>query len=433
MRLRYDRVSWHACDTQNDSAGKGNGDAFPLIVRACLSPRHSEEDQTGGEQVEQVDLAIPPGDAAAAAEPAIAIDTAALRLLRWAHTNDLLRPDAWYPGEAYENPALDPIQLQAIADLRRRRVNFVGVNHARSEVTIYMQRAVPAERVLKTWPKTVDGYRLRYRQGVPTTVTAANVAETATPCAMHVVGGSAFYTCGSSISIGNNREAGTLGCLVRDAAGDLFGLTNNHVSAACNYAPTGQPILAPGVCDVGPANPAPFTIGFHTRQLPMHMGDPTTVNVVDNDDAAIFRIADGGRVSSSQQNVYDTPAAAIGLAAGMQVEKVGRSSGHTRGIVVDRVMGPLPVGYHAAQYGFNGTAFFEPMFIVVGLGDRFSEGGDSGSLVVHTDATGTKYAVGIVIAGRDDGSVPGGKLSLIMPIQPILTKLGVTLVSGHNV
>lgn len=338
--------------------------------------------------MEQEDLAIAINEDAASVEPAIAIETAALRLLRWAHEKDLLRPDAWYPGDAYEAPTLDPLQGEAVADLRRRRVNFVGVNKARSEIAIYMQRAVPGERVLKTWPKTCDGYRLRYRQGVPTTMAASNIAETATPCAMRVSGTSSVYTCGSSISVGNNREAGTLGCLVRDAAGDLYGLTNNHVGAACNYAPTGQPILAPGVLDVSPVNPAPFTIGFHSRPLPMHMGDPTTVNVVDNEDAAVFRIADASRISSFQQNAYDTPAAAAALIAGMQVEKVGRSSGHTRGIVIHQVMGPIPVGYQAAQYSFNGTAFFEPMFIVIGVGDRFSEGGDSGSLVVTTDATG---------------------------------------------
>lgn len=365
--------------------------------------------------------------------PAIEIGTSALRLLRWAHNNDLLKVDAWYPGEAFDAPTLEPLDQATIGAIRQKGINFVGVNPARQEITVYLHRAVPGPRLLKAWPTSCDGYRLRFRQGVPTTVAAANVAESANPCATRVVGGMARYTCGSSISIGNNREAGTLGCLVRDATGTVYGLTNNHVGAGCNYAPTGQPILAPGVLDVGPANPAPFTIGFHARQLPMQMGDPTTVDTTANDDIALFRLANAALVSSMQQDAYDTPATAMPLLPGMLIEKVGRSSGHTTGIVANQVIGPLCVGYHAAQYGFSGSAYFEPMFVAIGLADRFSEGGDSGSLVVHTDATGSRHAVGIVVAGRDDSSVPGGKLSLIMPIQPILTKLGVTLLSMHNV
>ncbi|MBW9335678.1 hypothetical protein FEE59_19375 [Herbaspirillum sp. RU 5E] len=209
-------------------------------------------------------------------------------------------------------------------------------------------------------------------------------------------------------------------------------MSNNHVSGACNYAPANLPIVAPGILDVSPVNPPPFTIGYHSRQLDMNLGDPTVVDTGRNQDAAIFKLAMPQFVSSMQHNFYDTPASALPLAAGMVVEKVGRSSGHTQGRVISAVTGPLDVAYSAPQYNFSGIAYFERMFLVHGLNDRFSEGGDSGSLVVHTDANGVKHAVGIVVAGADDSSAPGGKLSLIMPIQPILTSLGVTLVSGHN-
>lgn len=72
-------------------------------------------------------------------------------------------------------------------------------------------------------------------------------------------------------------------------------------------------------------------------------------------------------------------------------------------------------------------------FVVHGIGDRFSDGGDSGSLVVHQDDVGVRHAVGIVVGGAADSSAPGGKISLIMPITPILEELGLTLVSNHNV
>jgi len=74
---------------------------------------------------------------------------------------------------------------------------------------------------------------------------------------------------------------------------------------------------------------------------------------------------------------------------------------------------------------------FDPVFAVTGVGGAFSDSGDSGSLVT-TLIGGNRSAVGIVLAGMTDGSAPGGKVSIVTPIQPILRALGVILVSGHN-
>lgn len=365
--------------------------------------------------------------------PEIPLNTAAMRFLKWAHDLSLLRPESYFPGDGYGHPEFDSISDAAIAFLRQKQIRFVGVNASKSEISVFLQKAAPGERALKSLPSTSDGYRVRFRQGNPDAVSPANLAETATPCAMHVTQAGSFYTCGSSISVGNARAAGTLGCLLRDAAGHMYGLSNNHVSGSCNYSPTGLPIVAPGILDVSPHNPRPFTIGLHDRQLTMLMGDPTVVNSQQNQDAAIFRITDETLVSSMQQNFYDSPATALPLQAGMEVEKVGRSSVHTKGRVITQVMGPADVSYVAPQYNFNGVVYFDNMYLVHGIGDRFSEGGDSGSLVVHTDATGTRRAVGIVVAGGADSSAPGSKFSLIMPITPILALFGMNLVAGHNV
>jgi hypothetical protein len=370
---------------------------------------------------------------AGAPSDVISIESAAMRLLRWAHDLSLLRPEAYFPGDGYSYPDFDSASDSAVSFLRQKQIRFVGINQARQEISVFLQKAAPGERVLKSLPATCDGYRIRYRQGNPEPVSPANVAEAATPCAMHVAQGSEFYTCGSSISVGNVQAAGTFGCLLRDPAGQLYGLSNNHVSGSCNYAPTGLPIVAPGIMDVSPHNPRPFTVGLHDRQLTMLMGDPTVVNSQQNQDAAVFRIVDDALVSSMQQNFYDSPATAMQLQAGMEVEKVGRSSGHTHGRVVSQLMGPVSVAYTTPQYNFNGTVYFDGMYMVHGVGDRFSEGGDSGSLVVHTDAGGTKHAVGIVVAGGADNSAPGQKFSLIMPINPILALFGMDLVAGHNV
>jgi hypothetical protein len=95
--------------------------------------------------------------------------------------------------------------------------------------------------------------------------------------------------------------------------------------------------------------------------------------------------------------------------------------------------GAFPVNYTAALYGFNGSVLFEPVFCIVGNGSIFSDSGDSGSLITSVDANGNRIAVGLVFAGMSDVNAPGGKLTLALPLEPVLNQLGVTLVSGHNV
>lgn len=360
------------------------------------------------------------------------IQTSALKLLAWAHRRGLLTADAYHPGDAYEDPQLEGATAAGIAILRQKWIRAVGTNAPAGEIVVFLARAVPGVRQVLTLPSHCDGFTLRYHQGNPEAVTPAAVAQAATPCAVVNINGRPVYTCGSSVSVGNARSAGTLGCLVRDAGGTLFGLSNNHVVGGCNYAPGGLPILAPGVLDVGPAMPHPFTLGVHERQLPMLMGDPTTVDTIQNQDVAIFRLTCPDRVSSQQQTFYDTPGVSMPLVPGLRVRKVGRSSGYTEGTVIGALVGPQPVNYSAPEHSFNGPVYFDGLHAVVGSGDRFSEPGDSGSLVVHEALDGNLYAVGLVVAGQVSNQAPGNLLSLILPIQPILGALNVSLVAGHN-
>lgn len=259
------------------------------------------------------------------------------------------------------------------------------------------------------------------------------MAEAASTCAMHQSNGHKFYTCGSSISVGNNREAGTLGCLVRDATGQIFGLSNNHVSGACSYAPTGLPVIAPGILDVSPNNPHPFTLGIHTRQLPMHVGDPSSIDHTQNSDAALFQIVNPNAVSSMQRQYYDTPTSVMDLVSGMKIEKIGRSTDRKHGFVQGEVIGAVPISYAAGQYGFSGMVYFEPLWVAHGIADLFSDSGDSGSLVTHVDTVGIRHAVGLVVGGCADSGSPGGKRSIILPLRSILNRLNVELVANHNV
>jgi hypothetical protein len=89
--------------------------------------------------------------------------------------------------------------------------------------------------------------------------------------------------------------------------------------------------------------------------------------------------------------------------------------------------------YAAPLYSFSSIVSFEPVFAITGQTDLFSDSGDSGSLITSIDQAGQRIAVGIVVGGMNDGSAPGKKVTIALPIRPILTGLGVTLVSGHNI
>jgi hypothetical protein len=138
-------------------------------------------------------------------------------------------------------------------------------------------------------------------------------------------------------------------------------------------------------------------------------------------------------LSSSQGGVFDTPAGIAAPVEGMKVAKVGRTTGYTEGMIVGRELRPVRVKAGSAANGFEGFIWFPGVFVVHGETHEFSAGGDSGSLVVSLNPDGTKSAVGLVFCGGPDSLAPGGAKSMIVPLEPILDRLAVTLVSGHNV
>jgi len=319
--------------------------------------------------------------------------------------------------------------------LRTKQIQAIASNEPLKRIVVFMRRAAPnTKKKLAMLPAHVDDVEIAYRQGSPVTIgplltlpqggPSFTVRQTATGPA---------YTCGSSISVGNHRDAGTLTCLVRDAAGVLYGLSNNHISGSCSFALVGLPILAPGVFDVVPNGCNPFTIGVHSVSLPFVPGSPDNVDWKNNSDAAIFKITDPTKVSSYQGSAFDTPATDSPLIGNQVVEKVGRTTQHTTGRVLGQLHGAHPIMYNVAIYSFSGTVCFEPSFSIAGQGGLFSDSGDSGSLITTVGPNGVRTAVGIVVGAMNDGSAPGGKITVALPISPILQRLGVTLVSGHNI
>lgn len=200
--------------------------------------------------------------------------------------------------------------------------------------------------------------------------------------------------------------AGTLGCLVELAdapEGDRYILSNNHVLADSNAGTPGDPILEPAPMDGGdPDDP----IATLHRAVQIHFdGTPNEV------DAAVALLNDPNDVLPEIRHIGPPVVPPVGAALYQSVRKHGRTTGHTVGVIVD-VSADIEV-----RFGRR-TAPFVDQFAVVGVGGAFSDGGDSGSLVV--DAV-DRNPVALLFAG-------GGATTFANPIDPVLDAFDATIV-----
>lgn len=350
------------------------------------------------------------------------------RFKSWAAEEGILTftpPDDRYEDRHEELGDLAKVNQAATASdiLAHRRINLIGINPARDEIVIVTHQKL-TKKDLECLPTQADGgHKFRYIKSHPPQVRLPLAASGPAPAnAIH----KGLYTCGSSISVANCISAGTLGALVTNPAGEMFALTNNHVSGGCSYTDVNFPIIAPGLLDVRPNGHDPFTLGHHATVAPWTSGIPDNVDVSANIDAAIFRLKDFNAVSSMQRGLYDTPITTMPPVPGMAVRKAGRTTGDTSGQIVAQAVGFVPVMMEVPQ--FRGVIYFDNVFIVQGGGGQpFSDRGDSGSLVVHEDVSGQRHAVGLLFAGTSDQ-----QLTFILPIDKILEHFNVTLVGGHH-
>lgn len=347
-------------------------------------------------------------------------------ILSWASEHHLLDPAAFVAQQAEPVAPNDGSLFKSggnnIYVLRSKVVAGTLYNEAEKTVYILTRKrlSATAQKSMPSWHSGVTVKYLHFGQAQ-----AGCQAQAADGASYREVAG--HYACGSSIHPARYPGAGTFGCLLRDADGQLYGLTANHVSGLGNYADEGEKILAPGHFDISPKGRDPFTIGVHVKALPMNHGSPTNVNIDENTDAAVFQIRNPENVSSSQGGYFDTPAVVTQPIGGMAVEKVGRTTGYTTGRIIGLTPNPVAVGYQLPAVGGNATVYFNQLITVTGEnGAPFSLPGDSGALVVGMAPDGHPAAVGLVIAGTNTG------YSLILPIGPILTALNMTLVSQHN-
>jgi hypothetical protein len=234
--------------------------------------------------------------------------------------------------------------------------------------------------------------------------------------------------------------SGTLGGLVQDNAGRQYVLSNNHVLAKSDHGTVGDAIVQPGLidnnCTPNGAGPGTLPVANLTLWVPLKSAQT-------NVDAAIAqtasrtiesggnilelgsRLADGS-LASAPPGVSST--AGRGEAAGLQlrVAKSGRTTGLTCG-------GVSAINLDVAVDYFSDCAETRPYTTKVftnqlGIsGDRFSDAGDSGSLVV--DAA-TAEPVGLFFAGGTD--VAGVGHGVANPAGEVLNALSTAAGNGMS-
>lgn len=235
------------------------------------------------------------------------------------------------------------------------------------------------------------------------------------------------------ISIGHHAiTAGTLGLLVqRD--GVPYILSNNHVLANCNNAKAGDAIYQPGPTDGGAAPDRiatladfePLDYGQKAGECSIagglaswlnalakltgssHRLEPMQVTPGDNlMDVALARPLSPDLVTPAVLDVGPLTGVAEPQ-LGMAVQKVGRTTGLTQGVVT-QIDVTVNVDYSGRSVRFVNQMFASPM----------SAPGDSGSGILDME----RRAVGLLFGGSD-------RATIFTPLQRILDRFNVTLMS----
>jgi len=230
------------------------------------------------------------------------------------------------------------------------------------------------------------------------------------------------------VSTGNENSvsAGTIGCRVTDGT-NVYALSNNHVYADDNHEDNiGDNVLQPGRYDGGVVGPD--NIGTLFNYVPIEFPDDpesdwefwpnnfvdaaiATIETADFDEDGNTELAVGNATPSGG---YGTPSSTTvsidDVDVGLAVQKYGRTTGETYGVVTG-INAALKIGYS------SGTARFVNQIVITGTRGKFSNAGDSGSLIVTQS---DNNPVGLLFAG-------GANLTIANPIDAVLTAFEVTI------
>jgi hypothetical protein len=210
--------------------------------------------------------------------------------------------------------------------------------------------------------------------------------------------------------------AGTLGGFVRRPGSEgLLVLSNNHVLANSDAATEGDPVLQPGVADGGTPEDRVGTLTAFVR----FSADPG--NLVDAAVAALDAGVGADPADYPGGALLTVVAAPDDVDPDELVEKLGRTTGHTRGRITAVEVDGVGVQYE------DGVHTFDDQVEIEGLTGAFSAGGDSGSVIWRSR---DRAPLGLLFAGSTEGGSAGGGVTFANPLATVLRELGVEWVSS---
>jgi len=246
--------------------------------------------------------------------------------------------------------------------------------------------------------------------GTPNAGSAAAVCNQGSDLARPISLGSA----GSNINMG--CCTGTLGAMVKGPGGKYI-LSNNHVLARVNLGKNGEGIIQPG-CPL--SQPTDDIVAKLSASSKISFA-PKGKNKID---AAIAHIV-AGDVSSDILNIGPISSKPATAALNLPVQKMGATTCLTKGTIETINFATAPdsgVEYADECNSGSGTANFVNQIVVKPISGAFAAAGDSGSLVVTTDAC--PRPVGLLFAADNAGNV------YVNPIKQVLSHFGVSIVAG---
>lgn len=207
--------------------------------------------------------------------------------------------------------------------------------------------------------------------------------------------------------------AGTLGGFVLIAGGRAI-LSNNHVLAASDAATPGDAVLQPGPADGGVPADRVATLTAFQRFV------ADRPNLVD----AAVALLDAG-IDADPAGLPGGPlgtpvVATTDIDPDEAVEKIGRTTGHTRGVVTAVEVDAVAVQYDEAVHRFD------DQIEIQGAGG-FSDGGDSGSVIWRSR---DRAPMALLFAGSATGGVDGSGVTFANPLATVLRLLGAEWLSG---
>ena len=200
--------------------------------------------------------------------------------------------------------------------------------------------------------------------------------------------------------------AGTIGARVKDNAGNVYALSNNHVYANSNNASIGDGVLQPG----------PYDGGID----PTHrIGTLAAFKVIDfnggnNEIDAALAVSTTTMLANSTLSGYTPTGTPVEGTVNLPVKKQGRTTGLTTG-QISEVNVTVTVCYATlGRFCVQSAKFVNQLAIG---GGSFSAGGDSGSLIVTQSGDDP---VGLLFAGSSTRTIANR-------IQAVLDWFGVTI------